>query len=130
MFKLTESFLEEGGDDDSDDEDYVPSETGKRKRKVGTDISVYKRLHTCLLGQPGTGKTTFAKLMVDVWDALGIVDKNKFIVTGRGDWVAKYHGHSSQKAKKLIKSAKKEKMTLESGGETREADKTSRFFST
>ena len=93
-----------GGDsDDSDDEDYEPGAKRKRNQPPST---AYKRLHTCLLGQPGTGKTTFAGLMVDVWDALGVVDKKKFFVTGRGDWVAKYHGHSSQKAKKLIKSAK------------------------
>lgn len=62
--------------------------------------------HTLLLGNPGTGKTTFAHLLVDIWDALGIVDKKRFFVTSRGDWVGKYQGHSVAKAKKLIAKAK------------------------
>lgn len=93
-----------GGDSDSDDEDYDPNESTKKRKRQ--EYKPLKKLHTCLLGPPGTGKTTFAKLIVDVWDALGIVDGKKFFITGRGDWVAKYHGHSSQKAKKLIKKAK------------------------
>ena len=98
-----------GEDSDSSDEDYVPEAESPpkqtRKRKVREEPKL-KKLHTCLLGQPGVGKTLFANIMVDVWSALGVVDKNKYFVTGRADWVAKYHGHSSQKAKKLIKKAK------------------------
>lgn len=63
-------------------------------------------IHTLLLGKPGTGKTTFASLLVDVWDALGIIDKRRFKITKRSDWVGKYQGHSVAKAKKLIESCK------------------------
>ena len=63
-------------------------------------------VHTLLLGKPGSGKTTFASLIVDVWDALGIIDKQRFKITKRSDWVGKYQGHSVAKAKKLIDSAK------------------------
>lgn len=94
--------------DDSSDEDYNPEEemeTRSKKRKRRAEPKL-KKLHTCLLGQPGVGKTMFAQIMVDVWAALGVVDKERFFITGRGDWVAKYHGHSSQKAKKLIRKAK------------------------
>jgi len=62
--------------------------------------------HTMLLGTPGTGKTTFAHILVSVWDALSIVDKKRFFVTSRGDWVGKYQGHSVDKAKKLISKAR------------------------
>ena len=96
-----------GREDDSSDEDYDPEEfTNNKRKRAPTQTKKLKKLHTCLLGQPGVGKTMFAQIMVDVWSALGIVDKNKFFITGRGDWVAKYHGHSSQKAKKLIRKAK------------------------
>lgn len=88
--------------DTDDDSDYDPDDNSKTHKK---ELKL-KKLHTCLLGAPGTGKTSFAKIIVDVWDALKIVDKNKFFITGRGDWVAKYHGHSAQKAKRLIRKAK------------------------
>lgn len=62
--------------------------------------------HTMLLGSPGTGKTTFAGILVELWDALGIIDKKRYFVTSRGDWVGKYQGHSVDKAKKLITKAR------------------------
>jgi len=63
-------------------------------------------LHTLLLGPPGTGKTTFASILVDVFAALKIVKRDKFFITQRSDWVGKYQGHSVGKAKKLIAKAK------------------------
>ena len=92
-----------GRDDEQSDEEESDGENVRAHEGSEREL---KKLHTCLLGAPGTGKTTFAEIIVDVWDALKIIDKKKFFITGRGDWVAKYHGHSAQKAKKLIRKAK------------------------
>jgi SpoVK/Ycf46/Vps4 family AAA+-type ATPase len=62
--------------------------------------------HTMLLGRPGTGKTTLANVLVDIWDSLGVVDKKRYFSTSRGDWVGKYQGHSVAKARKLIQKAR------------------------
>ena len=92
-----------GKDDEQSEDEESDGENVKAHERSGHEL---KKLHTCLLGAPGTGKTTFAEIIVDVWDALKIIDKKKFFITGRGDWVAKYHGHSAQKAKKLIRKAR------------------------
>ncbi len=93
---------EESSDDEEEEED-PPFVVKCRERLQYLQGHL---VHTMLLGKPGSGKTTFASLLVDVWDALGIIDKRRFKITKRSDWVGKYQGHSVAKAKKLIESAK------------------------
>jgi SpoVK/Ycf46/Vps4 family AAA+-type ATPase len=90
---------DESSDDEDEDEERI-----LRYKKPEYLKGLFQ--HTMLLGAPGTGKTTFAHILVSLWDSLGIVDKKRFFVTSRGDWVGKYQGHSVDKAKKLISKAR------------------------
>lgn len=101
---LTQSL--QGVDDDSSDEEEAEDPPFVLKCRDKLNLLQGHFVHTLLLGKPGSGKTTFASLLVDVWDALGIVDKSRFKITKRSDWVGKYQGHSVAKAKKMIESAK------------------------
>lgn len=101
---LTQSLQPPDEDSSSDDEEDDPPWVAKCRTRLNVLQGHF--VHTLLLGNPGTGKTTFATLLVDVWDALGIIDKRRFKITKRSDWVGKYQGHSVAKAKKLIDSAK------------------------
>ena len=96
----------QGAEDSSDSEDEYEDPPFVAKCRERLKLLQGHFVHTLLLGKPGTGKTTFAGLIVDVWDALGIIDKRRFRITKRSDWVGKYQGHSVQKAKKLIECAK------------------------
>lgn len=106
LIALLTTTLQQANDDssDSDSEEEDPPFVVKCREKLKLLQGHF--VHTLLLGKPGTGKTTFASLIVDVWDALGIVDKRRFKITKRSDWVGKYQGHSVAKAKKLIESCK------------------------
>ena len=95
-----------GVDDDSSDDEETEDPPFVQKCRDKLNLLQGHFVHTLLLGKPGSGKTTFASLLVDVWDALGIIDKRRFKITKRSDWVGKYQGHSVAKAKKLIDSAK------------------------
>jgi len=101
---LTHSLQQQEDSSDEDDGEDDPPFVSKCRERL--DYLQGHFVHTLLLGKPGSGKTTFASLLVDVWDALGIVDKRRFKITKRSDWVGKYQGHSVAKAKKLIESAK------------------------
>lgn len=96
----------QGQEDSSDSEDEYEDPPYVAKCRERLKLLQGHFVHTLLVGKPGTGKTTFASLLVDVWDALGIIDKRRFRITKRSDWVGKYQGHSVQKAKKLIQDCK------------------------
>ncbi len=104
LIALLTHSLQQNEDSSDDEEAEDPPFVTKCREKM--DVLQGHFVHTLLLGKPGSGKTTFATLVVDVWDALGIIDKRRFKITKRSDWVGKYQGHSVAKAKKLIDSAK------------------------
>ena len=102
---LAAALLQHGMNDDEDDSDYE-AEEGRQLRYKTPEYLKGVFQHTMLLGKPGTGKTTFAHILVNIWDAIKIVDKKRFFITSRGDWVGKYQGHSVAKAKKIISKAR------------------------
>ena len=105
MALLTQSLT--GGGDSSDDEDEeVEDPLFVKECRAKINLLNGHFLHTLLLGNPGSGKTTFATLLVNVWHSIGIINNQRFKITKRSDWVGKYQGHSVAKAKKLIDSCK------------------------
>lgn len=62
-------------------------------------------LHTIIYGGPGTGKTTVAKIIAEIYSKLGVLsEKNIFKIAHREDFVAGYLGQTALKTKKLLKS--------------------------
>ena len=106
LIALLTHTLQAGQDSSDDEEDEYEHPPWVAKCRERLKFLQGHFVHTLLLGRPGTGKTTFASLLVDVWDALGIIDKRRYKITKRSDWVGKYQGHSVAKAKKLIESCK------------------------
>lgn len=53
-------------------------------------------LHMIFSGNPGTGKTTVAKLLGEIYLKLGVLRKNTFILAVRSDLIGQYQGHTAQ----------------------------------
>lgn len=61
-------------------------------------------LHTRIVGPPGTGKTTVANILSDIYADLGILKKGNIKLAHREDFVAGYVGQTAIKTTKLLKS--------------------------
>ncbi|MBD2775366.1 AAA family ATPase [Iningainema tapete] len=74
-----------------------------RQEKGLASISV--TLHSVFCGPPGTGKTTVARLMGQIYKQLGILSKGHVIETDRSGLVAGYVGQTAIKTDTVISEA-------------------------
>lgn len=63
-------------------------------------------MHMAFLGNPGTAKTTVARIVGRMYKSLGLLSKGHFIEVSRNDLIAEYQGQTAKKVQKLIKRAK------------------------
>lgn len=74
-------------------------------RDMGQNVMSRFSFHTVFTGNPGTGKTTVARIIGDIYKALGVLERGHVVETGREGLVAEYVGQTAPKTKKRIDEA-------------------------
>ena len=69
------------------------------------ESNTFQGKHYVFTGNPGTGKTTVARIMADVFRSLGILSRGQLIEADRSKLVAGYSGQTAIKTNQLIDSA-------------------------
>jgi Holliday junction resolvasome RuvABC ATP-dependent DNA helicase subunit len=85
---------------------YSTTMVEKARISAGFPPQRQEALHMIFKGNPGTGKTSFAKILAQLFRKMGLVSRGQLIEAKRADLVAGYLGQTAHKTYELIQSAR------------------------
>jgi SpoVK/Ycf46/Vps4 family AAA+-type ATPase len=83
-------------------QDLIALQKVQNLRKKNGLHSPTQTLHMAFIGNPGTGKTTVARIVGRIYKHLGLLSKGHFVEVSRTDLIAGYQGQTALKVKKVI----------------------------
>lgn len=77
----------------------------EKRLKADIDVDTSQALNMIFSGNPGTGKTTIARVVADMFKSMGILKSGQLIETDKTGLIAEYVGQTAKKTEDVFKSA-------------------------
>ena len=87
-------------------QDLIVYQKVQKMRREKNFHSEKHTLHLAFTGNPGTGKTTVARIVGRIYKRIGLLSRGDFVEVSRTDLIAGYQGQTALKVKNVIEQAK------------------------
>ncbi len=71
----------------------------------GLKVGAAASQHMVFSGNPGTGKTTVARLIADIYFALGLIPSKRLVEVGKSGLIGRFEGDTEAKTQEVIQNA-------------------------
>lgn len=85
---------------------FIKMQFNKQRERLGLPADSEAPHHMLFTGNPGTGKTTVAKLIGKIYRSMGLLSDGEVIVTERTQLVGPYIGMTEEKMREMLENSK------------------------
>lgn len=77
----------------------------EKRKKAALKVDTTQSLNMIFTGNPGTGKTTMARVIADMFHSMGLLKSGHLVETDKGGLIAEYVGQTARKTEEVFRSA-------------------------